>query len=601
MGPQGRDDLGVAGQAEHNALAGEELLLQGLDFGGQALGAGLGVLGQVLEVPNLGQAAPLLRTPALVAKGRAGQTLAVGVAAAGDGAGGARRRLEEQVLEALQIAGVGLEQQVPGDVEEMSGVARQDAAAQGHALDAVVAGVKGRAGALAKTDAAGVEADARRHLVVGQAGGAHAAGRAAHERQGQGLGLVQVSDVEGEPDIADAVGEDGVLEQRGRAVAAGAGLDNVQLAGDVLHAQLRQQRNGGGVLRGVLGGLEGDGLVAQALDLGLRELGFGRGHFGGEALVGLFGERRRGLEDEGQPVWIVEQPVLQSFFEESWVGLEAGPQVGDLGAEAQAVLGVAAEIPKGVGAHEQRDGEGRGDLFAGELDLVERRLDELRVEPVLHGFGEGLEDEGLDGVGGLWVRAPQTKGDPRLPTEGAVRARRENRLAQARVDQRLAHGRPGRAGERGDGDVERQAGLGVGSLVRQPVDGDEGLVLGGLVAADGVGDTLAAGLAPARLQRDVGLDLDRFHVADDALDKLQIVRQLEVAIEEEVGVGGGVEPLMKGLEGLERQVRNLFRIPARVMPIRRLARQRLEGLAEGDALGRGVGALHLVVDHAGDG
>ena len=144
-------------------------------------------------------------------------------------------------------------------------------------------------------------------------------------------------------------------------------------------------------------------------------------------------------------------------------------------------------------------------------------------------------------------------------------------FAQAGVDQRLVERRRRRADQDVLQNVEGKRRLDVDDLVEHPVHRDHGFLgrlLRRLVGFAGrIGALEALGRRKARLQRHLGIDLDAVELAEPAVEQAQPLVGVVVAVEEQLGVGRVIVPLVEVLELLIGEIRNVFRIAARIEPV----------------------------------
>ena len=291
---------------------------------------------------------------------------------------------------------------------------------------------------------------------------------------------------------------------------------------------------------------------------------------------------------------------LDQLLEHALAGSELRLDPGERALETQRRQRILVVEPGAERAEHQRDAarERAGIVLAQrELGRVHRRLDGLGIDPLAAQLLERLDDQRLDLVAVLVADALEPEGEIGLP-DAVGEARPGEPLAEPGIDQRLPQRRRGRADEDRLEHVEREAGLGIVDFVNHPVDGDHGRLLARLRLARGIGLVHRLGLVPARLQRDLRLRIGALELAEIALEDVEPLRRIIVAVEHHARVRGMVVLLVEALEIVVGEVRDGLRVAARVHPIGgvRIERQ-LADLAQ-HRRRRRVGALHLVEHHA---
>lgn len=159
----------------------------------------------------------------------------------------------------------------------------------------------------------------------------------------------------------------------------------------------------------------------------------------------------------------------------------------------------------------------------------------------------------------------------------------------------LRRGEPGQAFEDVLQHLHEQGLMHVAAFAQQPVDREQGrfLAVGG-----GVGHFHLPGRVAAGLQGHGGVHRAGGIALQGLGHDLQTLFFRVIAPEEETRVGGMVVAAVEIAEGLVGQVRDDFRVAAGVQAVEHVREDGLLALFGQHGIGRGVGALHLIVDHA---
>jgi len=202
------------------------------------------------------------------------------------------------------------------------------------------------------------------------------------------------------------------------------------------------------------------------------------------------------------------------------------------------------------------------------------------------------------------VHAPQPGGEEHLaqlrlqPHAGQI-------LAQAGVDEDLAQRRGGHLNEQVLQDMPGQIVRRTGGFAHDPVHGQHGpldvvpvlLVL----VADRIALKDPPGSGKGGLKRHLRGHGQGLEIMKPITQQFQSVIRVVVAGKEDQGIGGMIVATMEVQEALEGQVWDVRRVTAGIQTVGDVRKQRLLGVFGQQAVRRGVGALHLVVDHPLDG
>ncbi len=409
----------------------------------------------------------------------------------------------------------------------------------------------------------------------------------------------QAGAVEAEVEVTDAVGLQ-VADQQRRTGELHR-LDRVQ--GRVrVQVAARQARQAAQVLgrgAGFLQGHERPGVIHQVAPAG-RIQGAGKGVepllLLALALFRLGRVRHQGDRGRGR---VVEQVGADEPFE-----IAARQRLrADLGEQRIGAQGVEGRDPVAQGrqglADQVQAALGLVHLLAhGELVLVQLGEHQVPVQAGVGHAGEGRPEQGLEVLPFLRVRADQV-GDEQRAVAGVGQEHAAEILAQVGVDNGLLERRTVRVEQDVGDDLEGGVELAVLGGADQGAQGDEGPLRGGAARLDRValfdehrpGDRLALDDARPGDRRGAGGQVA-------LLDKGQFLFQRGVAVEEEGGIGRVVVRAVEGHELLVAEVRDAVRVAARLVRIGGPGQETLVGVVEQGADGVGVGALHLVEDHA---
>ena len=321
------------------------------------------------------------------------------------------------------------------------------------------------------------------------------------------------------------------------------------------------------------------------------------GQAGGFALLAGLGQTGVGQQHHGGAVFVVEEVIADGVLEDLLPGGQTGLDVGQRTFPGQRGQRIAVIEPGGQGLDHGREParEAAGIVFAvGEFHAVDGGLHGGGIDAVLGKGGEGLEDEHLGVLHLARIHALETGGVVHLAQVG-LQAAAGGVLAQAGADEGLAQGRARQAFEDVFQHLHEQGLMHVAAFAQQPVDREQGrfLAVGG-----GVGHFHLPGRVAAGLQGHDGIH----RAGGVALQGLGHDRQAlffrVIAPEEETRVGGMIVAAVEIAEGLVGQVRDGFRVAAGVQAVEHVREDGLLALLGQHGIGGGIGALHLVVDHA---
>ena len=417
--------------------------------------------------------------------------------------------------------------------------------------------------------------------------------------------------VEGEVEIDDAIGEEVVIENAG--VAELHGLDRDQLVAG-RHVGELQRRNGGerlGRIRRFLHALEHAGFLGDRCEIGC---GHRRPHTR-EPLRLLFRFPLALLairpQQQGDAVAIADEMAPEQVLEIA-PGGDARLDGGERCLEGERRQRIAIAHPGGQCPEHERDAarERVGVALAqAELDGVERGRDGRRIDAVSGELADRVVDQALDLVGIGGIDALEADRERRL-AQNLCQAGLGQTFSQPGIDQGLVE-RRGRGAEQDlPQDLEAECRFGVRDLLDHPADVDHqltgrrpermrlALVGPGLLRPRRIGVRQPPGRAKTRLQRHGEVDVDTGELGQPVVDQPQPLLGVVVAVEEQLGVRRVVVVRVERLELLVGEIGDVLGVAARVEAVGRLGEQRANCEAHQQAVGRRVGALHLVEDHA---
>ncbi len=454
-----------------------------------------------------------------------------------------------------------------------------------------------------------------REPAVGSRGGVE------HEVVGEVIG--NGIEVEGDVHVRDAVGKQPVHEKRYPLGRLGALHGNdLDLPRQVVDGEEGNLRDVLGRIRLALQGQQSLLGLAHRLSLGL---GHALGRTGELRLLRLAASSRLigvGDDDEGAPVPVLEEVLLDELLEKARAGVDRPAQLFEPPGELQRLLRSFAVQPAAKRlSHESEPERPALDLPVSKLHRPKGCGHQLRVDTLAGKAAQLAENELFDLIGPLRLGPAHTDREShleqlRLDTRGSGEVFAERGLRNGTV-QRGARVPEEDLGE----DFDRERLKGIGHRRKQPVEGDRGprfRVLG----VDGIGAREAHGLAAARLEGDYHLRgrggggaacRPAFRTACRpafrrragkrrkklVLDEREVALALDVAVEEDAGVARVIVPAVKIAKLFIGEVRDLRRISAGIVAVGRVRQQRAHRpLARNGVVG-GVVPLHLVVDDAG--
>ena len=311
--------------------------------------------------------------------------------------------------------------------------------------------------------------------------------------------------VKGAIQVDDPVAEDLVLQDGNAPDTALLGRDPLHPAGDVGSLETGQRGKGLRCFRLRLERLQAGRLVTDPRAVLFRQGRLQLRHPLPELRLLLFHAVLARLHDGGKAVRVFQEPAPDHLLEEPRLLLQAAPDPLDEGVELQGNQGIPVVEPGMEGAAHEGDPVGvaaADDLLAVEFHLVQGRLDEVPLEPLLRQTLQGLQDQPLNGPGLFGIRAAKPHGKDDLPQIGLEPRDGREVLAQARVDEGLAKGPCCRADQGVGGDLEQKHLLGGGVLRRHPGQVDGRLAGKALALGHGVAVAHGARRFPAELQPD---------------------------------------------------------------------------------------------------
>ena len=353
--------------------------------------------------------------------------------------------------------------------------------------------------------------------------------------------------VKGAIQVDDPVAEDLVLQDGNTPDTALLGGNPLHSAGDVGSLEPGQCGKGLRCFGLCLEGLQSGRLVADFVAVLFRQGHLQLRHPLPELRLLLLHADLARLHDGGKAVRVFQEPAPDHFLEESGLLFQAAPDTLDEGVELQGNQGIPVVEPGMEGAAHKGDPVGvaaADDLLAVEFHLVQGRLDEVPFESLPRQTLQSFKDQILNGPGLFGVRAAKSHGKDDLPQIGLEPRNGREVFTQARVDEGLAKGACCRADQGVGGNAEQQHLLGVRIFRHHPGQVHGRLAGKALLLSHGVAIAHRTRLRPPGLEPDGRIDRHLAESAQDVLQEGQVILRRDAAVEEEIGIRGGiVEPV----------------------------------------------------------
>ncbi len=224
-----------------------------------------------------------------------------------------------------------------------------------------------------------------------------------------------------------------------------------------------------------------------------------------------------------------------------------------------------------------------------------------RSNPFFARSASVLQDQALDGPGLFGIGSAQTHGKDDLPQVGLEPRDGREVFAQSRIDEGLAKGACRRADQGVGGNAKQQHLLGVRVFRHHPGQVHGRFAGKALALAHGVAVAHGARFRPPGLEPDGRIDAHLAEAAQDVLQEGQVILRRDAAVEEEIGIRGGIVEPVELPELLPGEPGDDLGVAAGIESVGVVGKEILLERLVHEPVGRRVGPLHLVVDDARDG